>query len=99
MAEEILDQLRDLVEGAIDFEGQRRVEGLATILLALSGIVAFNIGYTLQDIKLALYVALGGTALTFLITVPPWPFYKQKPVKWLPAGSGMMGGIYAPTSS
>lgn len=35
-----------------------------------------------------MYVGLGGTALTFLLVVPPWPFYNKNPVKWLPAGSG-----------
>lgn len=58
-------------------------------LTKLLQLIAFNVGYTLQDIQKAVYVALGGTALTFLITVPPWPFYKKNPVKWLPAGAGM----------
>lgn len=61
-------------------------------------LVAFNVGYSLQDIQKAVYIGLGGTALTFLITVPPWPFYKTKPVKWLPAGAGMPGGIYSQSS-
>jgi signal peptidase complex subunit 1 len=38
---------------------------------------------------LAVYIGLAGTLLTFLIAVPPWPFFKRNPVKWLPAGSGM----------
>jgi signal peptidase complex subunit 1 len=42
----------------------------------------------LQDIALALKVGLAGTALTFLVVVPPWPFFKQHPVKWLPVGGG-----------
>jgi len=89
MAEQILDQVRDVVDGQIDFDGQRRVEVLATLLLSASALIAFNVGYTLQDIQQAVYIALGGTALTFLITVPPWPFYKKHPVVWLPAGAGM----------
>ncbi|TQS31641.1 hypothetical protein Golomagni_08074 [Golovinomyces magnicellulatus] len=87
MAEELLDRLRDVVDGQIDFEGQRRVEGLATILLSITALIAFNVGYTLQDIVMALYIGLGGTLLTFLITVPSWPFYNKNPVKWLPAGA------------
>lgn len=38
----------------------------------------------MQDIKRALYIGLGGTALTFALVVPPWPFFKRHPVKWLP---------------
>ncbi|KAG5969048.1 hypothetical protein E4U58_001665 [Claviceps cyperi] len=88
MAEEILDKVRDVVEGQIDFDGQRRAEGLATLFLALSALVAFNIGYQYQDIQKAVYIGLGGTLLTFMLVVPPWPFYNKKPVKWLPAGAG-----------
>ncbi|KFH43106.1 signal peptidase complex subunit-like protein [Hapsidospora chrysogenum ATCC 11550] len=89
MAEEILDKVRDVVDGEIDFDGQRRSEVIATLLLAVSGLLSFNIGYAKQDIVLAVYIGLAGTLLTFLIAVPPWPFFKRNPVKWLPAGSGM----------
>ena len=37
-----------------------------------------------QDIKLSLYIGLAGTALTFLVIVPPWPFYNKNPEGWLP---------------
>jgi signal peptidase complex subunit 1 len=50
--------------------------------------IAFIVGYTLQDIKLALFIALGGTALIFVVVVPPWPFFNRNPVKWLPVGGG-----------
>jgi signal peptidase complex subunit 1 len=46
------------------------------------------VGYFLQDIKLALYIALGGSALVFIVVVPAWPFFDRNPVKWLPVGSG-----------
>ncbi|KAK2024383.1 microsomal signal peptidase 12 kDa subunit [Colletotrichum zoysiae] len=87
MADQILDQVRDLAEGQIDFEGQKLADLLATIVLSASGVLSFIIGYLLQDIKLAVYVGLAGTVLTFLLVVPPWPFYKQHPVKWLEPGS------------
>lgn len=86
MAEQVLDQLRDVVDGQIDFKGQSLAELLATVLLVVSGALSFAIGFVLQDIKLAVYVGLAGTALTFVAVVPPWPFYKKNPVKWLPAG-------------
>ncbi|KAK2039733.1 microsomal signal peptidase 12 kDa subunit [Colletotrichum somersetense] len=87
MADQILDQVRDVAEGQIDFEGQKLADLLATIVLSASGVLSFIIGYLLQDIKLAVYVGLAGTVLTFLLVVPPWPFYKQHPVKWLELGS------------
>lgn len=58
-------------------------------LISLLGqAISFIVGFVLQDIKLALYVGLLGTALTFVVVVPPWPFFNNHPVKWLPAGSG-----------
>jgi signal peptidase complex subunit 1 len=50
--------------------------------------IAFIVGYILQDIKLALYIGLGGTAVIFALVVPPWPFFNRHPVKWLPVGGG-----------
>ena len=44
-----------------------------------------------QDIKLALYIGLGGTVLTFLAVVPPWPFYNKNPEPWLSPHSAASG--------
>ncbi|KAK3357469.1 microsomal signal peptidase 12kDa subunit [Lasiosphaeria hispida] len=86
MAEQILDQVRDVVEGQIDFEGQKLAELMANVALSVVGAIAFLVGYMLQDIKLAVWIAFGGTALTFVAVVPPWPFYNKHPVTWLPVG-------------
>ncbi|KAF2823850.1 microsomal signal peptidase-like protein 12 kDa subunit [Ophiobolus disseminans] len=85
MSDQLLEQVRDAVEGQIDFEGQRLAEMLTTVLLGAAGIIAFFVGYVTQDIRLSLYVGLAGTALTFLVIVPPWPFYNKNPEGWLPA--------------
>jgi len=85
MSEQLLEQVRDAVEGQIDFEGQRLAEMLTTVLLGAAGIIAFFVGYFTQDIRLSLYVGLAGTALTFLVIVPPWPFFNKNPEGWLPA--------------
>ena len=55
-------------------------------LTVCSQTVAFFVGYFLQDIKLAVYVGLLGTAAVFVLVVPPWPFFNRNPVKWLPVG-------------
>jgi signal peptidase complex subunit 1 len=54
-------------------------------------IIAFLIGYFTQDIRLTLYAGLAGTALTFLVIVPPWPFYNKNPEGWLPARNASQG--------
>ena len=48
-------------------------------------LVAFLVGLVQQDIYLTLWIGLGGTALTFLLAVPPWPVYNRDPQPWLPA--------------
>jgi signal peptidase complex subunit 1 len=50
-------------------------------------VISFIVGFFLQDIKLALFLGLGGTALTFALVVPPWPFFNRHPVRWLPVAS------------
>lgn len=96
MADQILEKVRDLAEGQIDFDGQKFSELLATILLATSGAIAFVVGFVLQDIKLALYIGLAGTALTFVAIVPPWPFFKRNPVKWLPTAQSQHTNLVVP---
>lgn len=68
-----------------DFKGQSLADFLANFLLIASSILAVLIGFTTQDIYKTLYVGLSGTALTFLLVVPQWPFYNRKPEPWLPA--------------
>lgn len=46
-------------------------------------LISFVTGFFLQDIVRALVFGLLGTALTFLVVVPPWPMYNRRPVKWL----------------
>jgi len=88
MADQLLEKARDVVEGPIDFEGQKTAEYLATALLIVVGGIAFLTGYFLQDIKLALQLGLGGSVVAALVVVPPWPFFNKHPVQWLPvAGS------------
>lgn len=62
--------------------------GFADTSVALSQAIAFFVGYFLQDIVLALKLGLAGTVVTFLVVVPPWPFFNRNPVKWLPVGGG-----------
>jgi len=92
--EAILEQARSIWEGQIDFEGQRLAELLSTVLLSTFGLLAFLIGFITQNIVYTLWIGLGGTALTFVVVVPPWPFFNRNPVPWLPARSGSVTGSY-----
>lgn len=54
------------------------------LTLGYAQLISFVAGYVLQDIQLALFIALGGAALTLVVVVPAWPFYNKSPVEWLP---------------
>ncbi|KAL1984761.1 hypothetical protein VTN96DRAFT_8702 [Rasamsonia emersonii] len=90
----LLAPLQDALEGQIDFHGQRLAETLSTLLLILSGVVAFAVGFLQQDIYLTLWIGLAGALLTALVVVPPWPIYNKSPEKWFnPATGGRSGGV------
>ncbi|KAI5287621.1 hypothetical protein KEM52_001498, partial [Ascosphaera acerosa] len=77
------EQLQDLFEGQIDFEGQRLAESISTVLLYLSGALSFVAGYIRQDVFVTLWTFLAGSTLAMLVTVPPWPIFNKHPVQWL----------------
>ncbi|KAL8647131.1 MAG: hypothetical protein Q9226_006560 [Calogaya cf. arnoldii] len=91
MADQLLQQAQDLFEGQIDFEGQKLTEIFSTIILAITGLLAFGLGFAQGNIWFTLWIGLGGTALTFLVVVPPYPIYNENPENWLRANSGMSG--------
>ncbi|KAJ9642876.1 hypothetical protein H2201_005822 [Coniosporium apollinis] len=89
MADALLESVRDVLEGQIDFEGQRLAELLSTAMLATAGFVSFIVGYMTQNIQLTLWIGLAGAALTLLAVVPPWPFFNKNPIDWLPPQQGI----------
>ncbi|PWY70165.1 putative microsomal signal peptidase Spc12, partial [Aspergillus heteromorphus CBS 117.55] len=79
----LLVPIQHALEGQIDFHGQRIAELLSTVLLVISGALAFLVGYIFQDIHLTLWVGLTGTLVTGLAVIPPWPMYNKTPEDWL----------------
>ncbi|MCJ1418245.1 hypothetical protein MMC32_004592 [Xylographa parallela] len=89
--DQIVAQARNLLEGQIDFQGQKKTELFTSFSLAGFGLVAFLVGYIQQDIYLTLWLGLLGTLVTFVAVVPPWPIYNKDPEAWLPAASALTG--------
>jgi len=61
------------------------------VILGAVGIIAFLVGFITQDIRPTVYVGLAGTALAFVVIVPPWPFFNKNPEGWLPAQNATSG--------
>lgn len=87
----LLEPIQDVLEGQIDFEGQRVTEWLSNFFLVATSTVALFVGYQLQDIYLTLWLGLFGALITILIVVPPWPWYNQYPEPWLPSAKSLAG--------
>lgn len=68
-----------------DFRGQSLADFFTTFILVATSIIAVLVGFTAQDIYKTLYIGLSGTALTFVLVVPQWPYFNKKPEPWLPA--------------
>ncbi|PAV14849.1 microsomal signal peptidase [Pyrrhoderma noxium] len=77
------DLLQEVLEGKIDFEGQRFTESLVRNVLIGSTVLSFLLGFTTQSLWNT-FVLLGlVTTLLVIAVVPPWPYFTRHPVKWL----------------
>eukprot|EP00727_Mastigamoeba_balamuthi_P012784 m51a1_g8128 putative signal peptidase complex subunit 1 (98) ;mRNA; r:207020-207511 len=71
-------------EWPIDFVGQHRAELVFKAILILFAAVGFLVGYVLQNFGVTAYFVLAGAVVSALAVVPPWPYLRRHPLKWLP---------------
>jgi len=81
--DQLTAELKDVVEGKIDFEGQKLAEQMQKIVGVVATVIAFLIGFVTQSLFLCMSVFGGIIAILLVVVVPPWPIFKQHPVKWL----------------
>lgn len=68
----------------MDFEGQKRAEALLMRLLIAFAVIGFIVGYLTGSFANMAYINAAGLALTVLLVVPDWPFFRKHPLNWLP---------------
>jgi len=73
------------ISAYMDFDGQRKAEKIFQITIGLFAAVGFAWGYTCQQFSQTVYILLAGFVLSCVLTLPPWPMYRRKPLKWQPA--------------
>ncbi|PSR74582.1 hypothetical protein PHLCEN_2v9759 [Hermanssonia centrifuga] len=78
------ESVQRLVEGKIDFEGQKRVDQITRVALVAITIVSFLVGFALQSLRATFGTFGSSTILLILVVVPQWPIYNHHPVTWLP---------------
>uniref|UniRef100_A0A182F9K6 Signal peptidase complex subunit 1 n=3 Tax=Nyssorhynchus TaxID=44543 RepID=A0A182F9K6_ANOAL len=66
----------------MDFEGQGRAEKLSRIIITLFGGVGLIWGYIIQQFSQTVYILIAGVLLASILTIPPWPIYRKKPLNW-----------------
>ncbi|CAH0549486.1 unnamed protein product [Brassicogethes aeneus] len=69
----------------MDYDGQARAERLSRYIITLFGAVGLIWGYIIQQFSQTVYILGAGFALAALLTIPPWPMYRRKPLNWQPA--------------
>jgi signal peptidase complex subunit 1 len=51
-------------------------------IITLFGIVGFVWGAIIQQFSQTVYILFAGFALSAILTIPPWPIYRKKPLNW-----------------
>ncbi|XP_074040319.1 signal peptidase complex subunit Spase12 [Leptinotarsa decemlineata] len=77
----------------MDFEGQARAEKLSRIIITLFGAVGLIWGYIIQQFSQTVYILGAGFLLAALLTIPPWPLYRRKPLNWQPVKNSAEGQV------
>ncbi|XP_014204062.1 signal peptidase complex subunit 1 [Copidosoma floridanum] len=77
----IIDYFRN-IPLHIDYDGQARAEKLSRIIITLFGVVGFIWGYLIQQFSQTMYILGAGFVMAAIITLPPWPMYRHKPLDW-----------------
>jgi signal peptidase complex subunit 1 len=65
-----------------DFEGQARAEKISRAIITFFGFVGLIFGAVIQQFSQTIYILAAGFILALLITIPPYPLYRKKPLNW-----------------
>ncbi|XP_031828198.1 signal peptidase complex subunit Spase12 [Nomia melanderi] len=66
----------------MDYDGQARAENLSRVIITLFGVVGLIWGYLIQQFSQTIYILGAGFLMAAIITLPPWPMYRRKPLDW-----------------
>ncbi|KAF8556595.1 microsomal signal peptidase 12 kDa subunit [Imleria badia] len=77
-----MSSFRDLLEGKIDFYGQKKADDVVRIASIASTILSFVLGFALQSLRITMGTFALCTVVLALVVLPPWPAFNKHPVQW-----------------
>jgi signal peptidase complex subunit 1 len=81
---DILDSIKSVLEGPIDYESQKFTEDLTFKLLIACAAISSIAGFIAQDLKVLLLFFGLSVLVTLALVVPPYPGYnKKREVGWV----------------
>ncbi|XP_015920058.1 signal peptidase complex subunit 1 [Parasteatoda tepidariorum] len=66
----------------MDFDGQKKAERIFQTIILLFAFSGLMVGYSFQQFSYTVYILGAGFLLSSLLTLPPWPMFRQKPLNW-----------------
>ncbi|XP_057368335.1 signal peptidase complex subunit 1-like [Daphnia carinata] len=66
----------------MDYEGQHLAEKLSHIIVVVFGVIGWIIGYVNQQFSQTIMILGVGVLIAAIVTLPPWPMYRRKPLSW-----------------
>ncbi|XP_072521953.1 signal peptidase complex subunit 1 [Salminus brasiliensis] len=69
----------------MDYKGQKLAEQIFQGIILVSAAIGFIYGLIIEQFGWTVYIMLAGFMVSCLLTLPPWPMYRQNPLKWQPA--------------
>ncbi|KAG1840012.1 microsomal signal peptidase 12 kDa subunit [Suillus fuscotomentosus] len=75
--------IQELVEGRIDFKGQKTADDIVRVVLITSTFLSFVIGFAFSSLMITMSTFVLCTVALSLVVLPPWPMFNRHPVTWL----------------
>merc|ERR1712050_536829 len=69
-------------ESHMDYEGQSKAENVSRFIVVLFGVVGFVFGWYIEQFSQTVYILGAGLVFAAILTVPPWPIFRNKPLNW-----------------
>jgi len=71
-----------LVNGQMDFEGQKRAYYFMLYTIWAFGFVGFTHGFIVQQFVITYYWIGVGTVIAVFVTLPSWPYFLTNRIEW-----------------